>query len=294
MRLLLSTLFAAIFLAALPVTPASAQATRIWVSGVGDDANPCSRTAPCKTFAGAISKTAAGGEINCIDPGGFGALTITKAISIICDNTEAGVLVSGTNGITVNVPASTNVTLRGLDFDGVGTGIHGISVVQGGSLHLEKVQIRNFTGNGINFTPTVGGSELYVTDSSITENGNSSTTGGIVFMPSSGGGNFSVIRVRLDNNASGIIVDGTATSVGQVSGTVKNSSVTGSSFSGITANSSAAHAAAVVLVDNVVFAFNVGSGVFANGVSATGQGSAINAVGQTILCLVMLIPDYLA
>src|SRR5687768_12498119 len=81
------------------VAPASAQATRTWVSGVGDDANPCSRTAPCKTFAGAISKTAAGGEINCLDPGGFGGVTITKSISIICDHTEGGVLVSGTNAI---------------------------------------------------------------------------------------------------------------------------------------------------------------------------------------------------
>src|SRR5689334_12329990 len=75
--------------------PASAQATRTWVSGVGDDANPCSRTAPCKTFAGAISKTAAGGEINCLDPGGFGAVTITKSISLICDNTLAGIVVAG-------------------------------------------------------------------------------------------------------------------------------------------------------------------------------------------------------
>ena len=82
--------------------PAAAQATRTWVSGVGDDANPCSRTAPCKTFAGAISKTAAGGEINCLDPGGFGAVTITKAMSIICDHTEAGVLVAGSNAFIIN------------------------------------------------------------------------------------------------------------------------------------------------------------------------------------------------
>src|ERR1700738_2056909 len=79
-----------------------AQATRTWVSGVGDDANPCSRTAPCKTFAGAISKTATGGEINVLDPGGFGTVTITKSISII-STVEAGVLAAGVNGIVVNV-----------------------------------------------------------------------------------------------------------------------------------------------------------------------------------------------
>src|SRR6201989_719354 len=90
----------------LASAPASAQATRTWVSGVGDDANPCSRTAPCKTFAGAISKTATAGEINCLDPGGFGALTITKAISIICQVGTAGVLVSGTNGMVVAAGAT--------------------------------------------------------------------------------------------------------------------------------------------------------------------------------------------
>src|SRR5215212_1553009 len=95
---------AAIAVAATMVsaTPANAQATRTWVSGVGDDANPCSRTAPCKTFPGAISKTAAGGEINCLDPGGFGGVTINKSLSIVCDYTEGGLLVSGTNAIIVN------------------------------------------------------------------------------------------------------------------------------------------------------------------------------------------------
>src|SRR5262249_58062915 len=82
--------------------PAHAQASRTWVSGVGSDANPCSRTAPCQTFAGAISKTAVGGEINCLDPGGFGAVTITKSITISCEGVTAGVLVSGTNGIVVS------------------------------------------------------------------------------------------------------------------------------------------------------------------------------------------------
>src|SRR5512140_2910805 len=99
---------------------AGAQATRTWVSGVGDDANPCSRTAPCKTFAGSISKTAPGGEINCLDPGGFGAVTITKSITIACDGTgTAGVLVSGTNAIVISAAASDIVTLRGLDIEGL-------------------------------------------------------------------------------------------------------------------------------------------------------------------------------
>src|SRR5215469_5067289 len=110
---------------------AQAQATRTWVSGVGDDANPCSRTAPCKTFAGAISKTAVGGEIDVLDPGGFGAVTITKSISIeaCC---IAGVLVSNVNGIVVQAPAGSNVVIRGITFEGLGTGLAGIKFISGG------------------------------------------------------------------------------------------------------------------------------------------------------------------
>src|SRR5258707_14171235 len=97
---------------------ASAQASRTWVSGVGDDVNPCSRTAPCKTFAGAISKTAANGEIDCLDPGGFGAVTIVKSMTIDCGGVTGGILSAGTNGVvntarrdTRNMPL--NLTLTG-------------------------------------------------------------------------------------------------------------------------------------------------------------------------------------
>src|SRR5262245_43224726 len=107
----------------LMTSPCYAQATRTWVSGVGDDVNPCSRTAPCKTFAGAISKTAAGGAINCLDPGGFGAVTITKAIEISCESGEAGVLVAGTNGIIVSAGVNDVIVLRGLDIQGFGSGL---------------------------------------------------------------------------------------------------------------------------------------------------------------------------
>src|SRR5262245_65681836 len=98
---LLSILAIPLF-APLHVDPAAAQATRTWVSGFGSDADPCSRTAPCQTFAGAISKTAAGGEINCLDPGGFGTVTITKSISIRCVGVTAGVLAAGIVGVVIN------------------------------------------------------------------------------------------------------------------------------------------------------------------------------------------------
>src|SRR5258707_2030641 len=106
---------------------ANAQATRTWVSGVGDDANPCSRTAPCKTFAGAISKTAVNGIIDCLDPGGFGAVTITKSIQIDCDAGPGGILPGGTNGIVITGGAIT-VTLPSLNIDGVHHGMKGTLV----------------------------------------------------------------------------------------------------------------------------------------------------------------------
>src|ERR1700720_3410146 len=112
---LLSALLGTLFVAGLAIAPAHAQATRTWVSGVGDDANPCSRTAPCKTWPGAISKTAAGGEIDALDPGGFGAVTITKSITLDGGGGQvASILVSGTNGINVSAAATDVIILRNL------------------------------------------------------------------------------------------------------------------------------------------------------------------------------------
>lgn len=146
---------------------AYAQASRTWVSGVGDDANPCSRTAPCKTFAGAISKTAAGGEISVLDPGGYGAVIITKAITITSETAgEAGVLVSGTNGIVVNAGADAAVTLRGLVIHGLGTGLDGVRFIAGAALHVEKSLITGFTGDGIDAS-LAAAADLTVSDSEI-------------------------------------------------------------------------------------------------------------------------------
>src|SRR2546421_11235729 len=111
-----------------------AQATRTWVSGVGDDANPCSRTAPCKTFAGAISKAAVGGEIDALDSGGFGGLSINKSITVDGAGNIASILVSGTNGININAAGST-VTLRRIEITGItGAGLRGISATAVGVL----------------------------------------------------------------------------------------------------------------------------------------------------------------
>jgi hypothetical protein len=174
----LSLTIAATSLLMLAAAPAHAQASRTWVSGVGDDANPCSRTAPCKTFAGAISKTALNGEINCLDPGGFGAVTITKSITIDCHEVFASILFSGTNGI--NIPFSSfgandvrkTVRLRNINFNGVDTGIIGIRItgaVAGSTVIIEDCLIDGTFGgaaNGISDERT-GGGELYIANTTV-------------------------------------------------------------------------------------------------------------------------------
>ncbi len=176
-------------------TVASAQATRTWVSGVGDDANPCSRTAPCKTFAGAISKTAAKGEISVLDPGGFGAVTITKSITINGEGTLAGILNSLTNGVIVNdgstgTPNTIEVTLRNLSIQGAGNGTDGIRFLAGKRLTVENCTIANMgaagTNDGIDMVTPGSNVILEVFNSNITLTGglgiNVSPTAGSVIV----------------------------------------------------------------------------------------------------------------
>lgn len=161
-------IFAALFV--LGTAMATAQASRTWVSGVGDDANPCSRTAPCKTFAGAISKTAAGGEIDALDPAGYGAVTITKAITIDGGGGQvASVLVSGTNGIVVQAGPSDVVILRNLRLNGIGTGLSGIRFLSGKVLIVENCDIFGFTQNGIDIATSSGG-QVTIQDTTIDNN----------------------------------------------------------------------------------------------------------------------------
>lgn len=175
-------LCALLLLCALFSSAAYAQATRTWVSGVGDDANPCSRTAPCKTFAGAISKTAAGGTINALDPAGYGGVTITKSITIDGGGTMASVLVSGTNAIIVNPAATDNVILRNLVIEGLGTGLNGIRFMNGKSLLVENVTISNFATLGIDASTNIA-SQLVVRNTSI----NNAVSGGIGMTPGAAG-----------------------------------------------------------------------------------------------------------
>jgi hypothetical protein len=147
---------------------AQAQATRTWVSGVGDDVNPCSRTAPCKTWAGAISKTADKGEIDALDPGGFGTVNITKSMTLDGAGTMASTLYSGTNGILVNDTSGLNqseVTIRNLSINGGGTGLDAIRFSAGKRLTIDHCNIFNGTGDGLEMLTTGTGQSLEVRDS---------------------------------------------------------------------------------------------------------------------------------
>jgi hypothetical protein len=228
---------------------AQAQASRTWVSGVGDDANPCSRTAPCKTFAGAISKTAAGGEIDVLDPGGFGGVTLTKAITLDGGSGQvASILVAGTNGITVAAGANDIVVLRNLSINGIASGLNGISYVSGKGLVVEHCNVMGFTSSAINIAPTAGG-QATISDST------------------------------LENNVNGILFS-TAGSSAAIGGLVSRTLVTHNTGIAVGGTGGAGHPGVGVIIDRLVASFN-GTGVSSNGASLLLGGSTVigNATG---------------
>jgi hypothetical protein len=283
---LILTVPATIVLFMLSVVPAAAQATRTWVSGVGDDANPCSRTAPCKTFAGAITKTAAGGEIDVLDPGGFGAVTITKAITIAAEGSgEGGIVVGGTNAISVSAGANDIVILRGLQLDGGPPGsnsLNGVRFLTGSVLEIQNSSIRNFTGAspngyGILFAPSAA-SSLFVSDTVITSNGNApgSSGGGIDIKPTGGGSaKASLTRVNVVNNITGITADGTG-STGGISVSISDSTVAANTLSGFTAFTPAGGAPVTMEIVRCVSANNH------KGLDAGGAGTTLRIGYSTV------------
>jgi hypothetical protein len=260
---------------------AHAQATRTWVSGVGDDVNPCSRTAPCKTFAGAISKTATGGEIDALDPGGFGAITITKSITIDGQGTMASILAAGTNGVNVNdsasgSPSTAVVNLRNLSINGATTGLVGINISSGRTVNVENVVIVGFragNGNGIRDSRTVAtnpASQLFVTATTIYN-----TSGAAVTVGTAAGAG---LRAFFDgvhiyaNSLHGIQAANSATVH------IRNSSIGGNSGDAVRVETSAkANVISSMLSGNLTGVNNVGgtvnladASIFNNGTGVTG------------------------
>jgi len=218
---------------------AHAQASRTWVSGVGDDANPCSRTAPCKTWAGAISKTAACGEIDALDPGGYGAVTITKSITLDGTGTFASILASLTTGITINAAATDVITIRGISINGFCNGLRAMNILQAQTVNIEDCVMFRFAGPGVRVSET---SDLFL---------NVRNT---------------VIR---DNTGAGLDL---TTSGGLVKVSAVNSSFNGNQH-GIHAKGNSR-----VTAEHCMFARNVNDGVRAEGIGGVGVVNLSNSV----------------
>jgi hypothetical protein len=248
-------MLAAAALAFSAASPAHAQ-SRTWVSGVGDDINPCSRTAPCKTFSGAISKTATGGEINCLDPAGYGALTITKSITVDCHDVQGAVVVSGGNAITINLDSAANmiVRLRGLNLNGTLLGAKGISITgttsnaANNAVSIEDSVIDGFTTGGISHT-AIGGRLLVKNTVSRNHFGN-----GVAIASASG---VSAVKATLDNVSTFDGNFGFAFGNG-VQAVIKNSIASGNTNAGVELDPSAA---ALITSSTIV---GNGTGIVAN------------------------------
>jgi hypothetical protein len=217
-------LVAALLVPALHASSAQAQTARTWISGTGDDTAACSRTAPCKTFAGALGKTLAGGEISTLDAGGYGTLNITGSLSIVAIGVEAGVLAPNTTGITINAGANDVVHLEGLVLDGNGSGASGISIISGGTVVIRRCLIRNFRGSpglGIEIMPTAK-TKVFVSDCAISAN-----SGGVWTIPNGGTADVFLDRVQIVGNArSGIVAQG-APAVVRLNGSVVTGNAAG-------------------------------------------------------------------
>lgn len=272
-------------------TAAQAQATRTWVSGVGDDVNPCSRTAPCKTFAGAISKTAKDGEISVLDPGGYGAVTITKSIYI--NGTHGAgygsIINSLVNGIIINITDVNDVRkavrLRSLDINGVSTGINGVSVLAANNVFVEDCVIDGNTGDGVSSgmgirVATAGTITLYVSDTMIHKN-----VKGIRVSSTAGFASADIKNCNIENNQTGVEAASLNSFV-----TVADSRISNNSSNGVIASASGSN----LTVTESTFMHNgtainaaagsavkaLSNGVIFNTVGFGGTTSAIQTDGQ--------------
>ena len=293
-KIVIGILFGTVAMAATAFS-ANAQAIRTWVSGVGDDANACSRTAPCKTFAGAIAKTAAGGEINCLDSGGFGAVTITKSMDIICEGTIGGITYAGTSAVIINAGASDVVVLKGLDLEGGGSavlGLNGIRFLAGAALHVEDCIIRNShagapNGNGILFAPSAGTAELTVRNTTIANNGAAASGAGIHIRPTGSGSVKAVLEnVIIENNQMGVLIDGAGSS-GAITVNVRDSTIGGSATQGFGVFEATSGAPSAAVLERTTISSNAFQGVVASQALASVRvrQSAITGNGAGVLSL---------
>jgi Right handed beta helix region len=276
-RKMWACVFTAVLMLITCASLAQAQATRTWVSGVGDDVNPCSRTAPCKTFAGAISKTAAGGEISALDPGGFGAVTITKSITINGTGTLASITAASTTGIIVNAGVNDVVILRNISINGVGTGLNGIRFLAGAALHIQGCDINGFNVSpalGLDFAPSAT-SRLFIENTTFRNNGTGVTGGGIRILPTGAGAAAASLRdVTVDRNVTGIRVGNNSSLF------MRDSVVAGNSQNGFLAESIAG-GLALTFLDHVSLVGNALAGISSSGSNAVVRITNVSVIGNS-------------
>lgn len=246
---------------------AQAQASRTWVSGVGDDVNPCSRTAPCKTWAGAISKTAACGEIDALDPAGFGAVTITKSITLDGTGTMASILASLVTGITINALSTDVITIRGLSINGFCNGLRAMNILQAKTVNIEDCVMFRFAGPGILVNES-SDLALNIRNTVVRDN-----TGAGLDMTSSGGTvKFSIQDCSFNGNLHGIHAKS------RTQGTVDRSVMANNATNGVFADATAAGSVGIVRVWNSQISNNGGNGVRAGN---AGGGTSVVQIAQS-------------
>ena len=262
----------------LAAAPAQAQSVRTWVSGAGSDASPdCSRAVPCATFQIAHGKTAAGGEINCLDSGSFSSVTITKSITINCEGVIGAVVADNLTNVAIVVTAGSTdvVVLRGLDIFGNFSGIAGVSFAFGAALHIENCWIHDFNlfvgfGTVPGWGITAGSSnsgELYVTNTTISHNGSATDGGGIkITAPPGTTQKVTINQSNVQNNTTGIKADGASGAGGVINMTIRDTASVGNTQNGIVGTTNASGAAIVMMVDRVAASYNAaGYGIVADG-----------------------------
>ena len=281
-----SLLLATIAIAAVPTLSRAVPVSRTWVSGVGSDANPCSRAMPCLTFSGAMANTAAGGEIECLDPGHFGSAHITQSLTIDCAETFSGIQQVLGNHVIVDAGAGDIVNLRGLNLNGsslAGIGLNGIRFIGGHSLYVSRFTIKNYSGWGIS-VESGDNSVLFVHDSVFENNGSGADSGGILIQPSAGSIHASIERVSLVDNVVGIKASGASAGANGVHLALSECTVASNAGNGVWALRGIG-TQTVVLVDNCKIVNNAGTGVLADtGATVLLSRSTIerNAIGANV------------
>ncbi len=286
--------------------PASAQALRTWVSGEGDDLNTCARNNPCRTFAGALSKTATGGQISCLDPHSYGAVTITKSISIVCQYTGTPISASGLvpHGVTINVAAGDFVFLSGLDINGgagsASPGTNGIRILGGGTIHIQDSMIRGFRANdgvGLRIAPNAA-AQVTVSNSTIADNGSGANGGGILIQPAAGMTGTARVTLRnvlIQSNANSQVRVDTTGATAPMSGItllVDDSQILGGT-NGISINQPAATTGVTTMITDSYIALCSGTGLITAGTNTvrmrvadttiTACGTGVSQGGTTVI-----------